>query len=74
MSPSDPKPSSPLLPFANLCADMLFSSDWITVRISFKTIAANTGEAGHPCEKPSTTGITVHDPSSSLTKVSPAPS
>eukprot|EP00956_Cyclotella_meneghiniana_P022624 scaffold43047_cov42-Cyclotella_meneghiniana.AAC.2 len=44
------------------------TSSWCRSRMSFNTMAAKVGEAGHPCEKPSLTVITVHDPSSNLTK------
>eukprot|EP00956_Cyclotella_meneghiniana_P006974 scaffold9391_cov39-Cyclotella_meneghiniana.AAC.7 len=36
--------------------------------LSDDTMAAKVGEAGHPCEKPPFTVITVQDPSSNLTK------
>ena len=44
------------------------------VSISFRTIAVKVGDAGQPYEKPSFTVITVQDPSSNLTNVSPGPS
>jgi hypothetical protein len=47
----------------------LWSSGWILDRMSCNTSAAKTGEAGHPWEKPSVTGMTVQSPFSSRTKV-----
>lgn len=46
-------------------------SCWSWVKILLKT-AANTGEAGQPCEKSLCTGIIVQVPSLTLTKVLPA--
>jgi hypothetical protein len=47
-----------------LCAARCSSSGWMVDKMSCRTIAAKTGEAGQPCEKPSFTSMITHDPSS----------
>jgi hypothetical protein len=50
------------------------SSGCILDRMLCSTIAANKGEAGHPCANPSSTGMTLYVPFYILTQVSSAPS
>ena len=69
-----PFPSSSKSLLAFLCWALASSSFWMVVNVSLRTIAAKVmGDAGQPYEKPSFTVITVHDPSSNLTNVSPGP-
>ena len=67
MKPSVPLLSSPLIPNSNRCDAKLFSRSWSSVSIRLRTMAAKIGENGHPCEKPSVTGMLVQVPSDLLT-------
>ena len=67
MKPRVPLLSSPLIPNSSRCDARLLSKSWSSVSISFSTIAAKIGENGHPCEKPSVTGMIVQVPSDLLT-------
>eukprot|EP00956_Cyclotella_meneghiniana_P042214 scaffold248393_cov85-Cyclotella_meneghiniana.AAC.1 len=53
MKPSVPLLSSPLIPNSSRCDARLFSKSCNSVSISLRTMAANIGEKGHPCENPS---------------------
>ena len=61
MKPSVPLSllSSPLIPNSSRCDARLFSKSCNSVSISLRTMAANIGEKGHPCENPSVTGMIV---------------
>ena len=59
IKPRVPFLSSPLSPSLSRCDPRLFSSSCSSVSILFRTMAAKIGEKGHPCEKPSVTGMMV---------------
>ena len=59
IKPSVPLLLSPLSPNSSRCDARLFSRSCNSVSISLRRMAANIGEKGHPCEKPSVTGIIV---------------
>ena len=49
IKPRVPLLSSPLSPNSNRCDARWFSRSRSSVSISFRTMAANIGENGHPC-------------------------
>jgi hypothetical protein len=71
MMPRVPRLSSPGSPLICRCSAQRLSSFWMVERMSLSTIAAKTGETGHPWVNPSVTEIISHSPFSSRTKVWP---